>query len=134
MYDYLENEKEDILNFLDENVDLERDFSDGEGFLYVDSLGEFLEDSLWLEDSVTGNASGSYTFDTEKAKEYVEDNKDLLEKAYQEFEGDLGKDYINDNYEIMDITIRCYLLYQAIDAALEEVKKGWKALGDNYIA
>lgn len=134
MYDYLENEKEDILNFLDENVDLERDFSDGKGFLYVDSLGEFLEDSLWLEDSVTGNASGSYTFDTEKAKEYVEDNKDLLEKAYQEFEGDLGKDYINDNYEIMDITIRCYLLDRAIDAALEEVKKGWEALGDNYIA
>lgn len=134
MYNYLENEKEDILNFLDENVDLERDFSDGEGLLYVDSLRESLEDSLWIEDSVTGNASGSYTFDSEKAREYVEDNKDLLEKAYKELESDLGKDYINNNYEIMDITIRCYLLYQAIDAALEEVKKGWKALGDNYIA
>lgn len=134
MYDYLENEKEDILNFLDENVDLERDFSDGKGLLYVDSLRESLEDSLWIEDSVTGNASGSYTFDSEKAREYVEDNKDLLEEAYKELESDLGKDYINDNYEIMDITIRCYLLYQAIDAALEEVKKGWKALGDNYIA
>ena len=134
MYDYLENEKEDVLNFLDENVDLERDFSDGEGYLYVDSLREFLENSLWLEDSVTGNASGSYTFNREEARGYVEDNKELLKEAYQELEGDLSEDYINSDYEKMDVTIRCCLLDQAIEAALEEVKKGWEALGINYIA
>lgn len=62
MYDYRENVKQDVLEYIEENA----------GYLKAsnkDELEEELYDSLWTTDSVTGNASGSYTFNTYKAEE-----------------------------------------------------------------
>ena len=39
---------------------------------------------MWNADSVTGNASGSYTFSRARAKEYVLGSTDLLKEAYEE--------------------------------------------------
>jgi hypothetical protein len=68
---------------------------------------------------VTGNASGSYTFNTYEAEENICHNLDLLEEALDEFGS--GHGYLLDNgAEAADVTIRCYLLGPAISEALDE--------------
>ena len=118
-YDYLENIKEDIENYIEEHRE-ELDFSDR------DELEQGLNDSLWIEDSVTGNASGSYTFNSYKAQEYVSDNLDLLNDACEEFgvDGDtIGTKFLAGEWEWMDVTIRCYLLGQAIREVLDDIEE-----------
>ena len=80
-----------------------------------------LQDDLWAEDSVTGNASGSYTFDSYEAEENLCHNLELLGEALSEF--GCEADYMQENgAEACDVTIRCYLLGRAISAALDEIE------------
>lgn len=112
-YNYLQAMTSDILDYIKENIDL-NDFSDRE------ELEEKLNDDLWTEDSVTGNASGSYTFNAYQAEEYVAHNLDLFGEALDEFGCDDIRKYL-DSPESADVTIRCYLLGQAIAEALDEL-------------
>lgn len=57
-YNYLEAVKEDVKEFIRTEIDFHEWNGNREG------LEEYLNDTLWTEDSVTGNASGSYTFNT----------------------------------------------------------------------
>lgn len=107
-YNYLEEMVEDIKNYIAEN-DLPPD---------REELEERLNEDLWTEDCVTGNASGSYTFNAWKAEEYLCHNLDLLKEACEEF----GTTPDLSNPEAMDVTIRCYLLPQAIAIALDEME------------
>ena len=120
-YNYLEAMKEDVKEYVKNDAELTI-----EDLLYNRSnLEEKLHDDLWTEDSVTGNASGSYTFNREQAKEYVLDNMDLLQEMCSEFGTDaktIGQKFLDDEWEWMDVSIRCYLLGQAISEALEEVE------------
>lgn len=116
-YNYLEHvtsdAKEAILEYLDE-----WDFTDrGE-------LEQVANDELWNDDGVTGNASGSYYCNAWKAEEALCHNWDLLAEAISEFGGDT--DILQQGAEICDVTIRCYLLGQAIGAALDELEEEWK--------
>ena len=79
-----------------------------------------LNDDLWATDSVTGNASGSYTFNAYQAEEYISHNLDILAEALTEFGSDT--DYLRRGAEYCDVTIRCYLLNQAIAIALDELE------------
>lgn len=110
-YDYLKNETEDIKEYIKENIDLE-DYTREE-------LEEKLYEDLWIEDSVTGNASGSYTFNNWEAEEFLCHNMDLVQEAYEEF-GYNGVP-LDAGAEAMDVTVRCYLLGQAIGEALDEL-------------
>ena len=113
-YNYLEAVTADVLNYIDENnitVTSEN----------RDEIEQQLNDDLWTVDSVTGNASGSYTFSTWQAEENICHNLDLLAEACEEFGSDAAK-LLNDGAEACDVTIRCYLLGQAISAALDEVE------------
>ena len=56
-YNYLENVTADAKQAILENLNY-WDFTDRE------ELEEIANDSLWADDSVTGNASGSYMFST----------------------------------------------------------------------
>ena len=105
-YNYYESVKEDIKEYL-RNTD-ERD----EQTLY---------DEMFLDDSVTGNGSGSYTFSTYQAEENLCHNMDLLQEALEEF--GCGIDYLEKGAEACDVTIRCYLLGQLLGEALEEIKE-----------
>lgn len=109
-YNYLENITEDVKEYIKENYNMEE----------LDTINrDNLYDKLWIADSVTGNASGSYTCNTWKAEEYIAHNWDLIEKAFDAFgcdAADLGR-----GAEYIDVTIRCYLLDQAIDAAIKEL-------------
>lgn len=112
-YDYREAVKNDVLEYIANEID----FLDYES---MEDLEEFLNNELWTEDSVTGNASGSYTFNTWEAEENICHNLDLLGEALEEFGS--GASYLIDNgAEAADVTIRCYLLGECIAAALEEV-------------
>ena len=70
--------KSDIIDYVRNDVNTD-EFSSRE------ELEESLYDDLWTVDSVTGNASGSYTFNRAEAEEYVNDNSDLLREAISEF-------------------------------------------------
>lgn len=117
MYNYLEAMKSDIKDYIKNEVNTSN-YSDRE------ELENDLNDILWNEDSVTGNASGSYTFNRAEAAEYVNDNIELLSEACAEFCVDnetIGEKFLNEDWEYFDVTIRCYLLNQAISEALDEI-------------
>ena len=110
MYNYLENVKEDVRMYIDENIDL-KEYTQEE-------LEEYLNETLFVEDSVTGNASGSYTFNAYEAEENLCHNMELLQEALEEF--GCGTEYLEKGAEACDVTIRCYLLGRAIAEVLEE--------------
>ena len=112
-YNYLEAMEEDVLRYIRDEIDLSE-------FDSLEELEEKLNNDLWTVDSVTGNGSGSYTFNRYQAEEYICHNLDLLAEALEEFGG--GADVLKDGPEAADVTIRCYLLGQAIAEALEEIE------------
>lgn len=86
-----------------------------------EGLEEYLNDQLWVDDQVTGNASGSYTFCTWEAEENLCHNMDLLAEACDEFGQDVGE-AVKRGAEYCDVTIRCYLLGGAIAEAIDELE------------
>jgi hypothetical protein len=116
-YDYMAAMKEDIKEYIRDNYTTEEI---AERLENRAEWEETLNDDLWTVDSVTGNASGSYTFCTYTAEEYIAHNLDLLAEALHEFCD--TTDYLEKGAEACDVTIRCYLLYQAIGNALDEIE------------
>lgn len=121
-YNYFEAVKADVKEWIEYNMDLEHDIMTGT-FEDIEDVAEYLNDTLWTEDSVTGNASGSYTFNTWEAEENLCHNMDLLEEVAEDFGIDpvikAGYEY---GAEWWDVTIRCYYLGQAIAEVLEEIE------------
>ena len=115
-YNYLEAVTDDVREYIRDEVDLSEWKGDR------DCLEEKLNDELWTADSVTGNASGSYYCNAWKAEEALSHNWDLLDEALKEF-GQDGTDVLKQGAEAMDVTIRCYLLGQAIAEALDELEE-----------
>lgn len=116
-YNYLEAMKHDVKEYIEENINVA-------DYEIKKDLEEYLNDTLWAEDSVTGNASGSYTFNRTTAKKYIDENKDLVNDMTEEFDckEKVANWWIEDNYEAIDVSIRCYLLGQAISEVLEEIE------------
>lgn len=122
MYNYYEAVKADILDYIRDEINL-ADYDD------LDDLAEELNDDLWITDSVTGNASGSYTFNSYTAKEYVFDNMDLVEEMASGFGvdlSDIGRHFLQEDWEWFDVSIRCYVLGSCIYNALEEIREEWE--------
>lgn len=117
-YNYLEAVTNDAKQAILENLKY-WEFSDR------DELEEKANEELWVDDSVTGNASGSYTFNTWQAEENLCHNMNELEKACDEFGQDIGE-AVKQGAEYCDVTIRCYLLSQAISAAIDELEEEGK--------
>lgn len=116
-YDYLSAVESDVREYIENNVNF-HDYSD------LDEMKEDLNEKLFVEDSVTGNASGSYTFNNWKAEEYLCHNLDLLAEANEEFGG--SSDILSDGAEMCDVTIRCYLLGQAIENVAPDMWQDWE--------
>lgn len=120
MYDYLEQVTADVRDYVEQEIDLTEWAGDRDG------LEEKLNDDLWTCDSVTGNASGSYTFNRVQAQIYVLDGMDELQEAVNEFGIDsetIGGKFLESDWEYFDVTIRCYLLGQAIAAVLDDLEE-----------
>ena len=108
-YDYegavLEDVKEAILEGLNEGLYV--DFDE------LEDAQDAIQEDLWASDGVTGNASGSYTFNTRKAELFLVGNSNLYDEALEEFGGEY-----DSSPEARDVTIRCHLLSSAIQEAL----------------
>lgn len=116
MYDYREAMTEDVKEWIKENIDLTEWTEDREG------LEQQLNNDLWTEDSITGNASGSYYCNSYKAEESIAHNWDLLNEALDEF-GQNDINVIKKGAEWADVTIRCYLLWSVISEVLDELEE-----------
>lgn len=117
-YSYPENVKNDIKEYINDELDT------GTFGLLVQGDEDTIEDirdTLFNEDSVTGNMSGSYTMNTRKAEENLVGNWDLLEEAINEF--DLHVNPIKKGAEWCDSLIRCYLVDWCFSEALKEITK-----------
>lgn len=112
-YDYLENVKEDVRNYIEENKIVVTGSNREE-------VEQELNDTLFVNDGVTGNASGSYTFSAWQAEENLCHNFELLTDALEESGYDLS--YLKKGAESCDVIIRCYLLGQAISEVLDEME------------
>ena len=105
-YDYYESIKEDILNYYTDEQ-LQKDYNE-------------LYDEMFNDDSITGNASGSYTFNAYEAEENLCHNMDLLKEACEMFGCDVSEE-IERGPETCDVTIRCYLLGQVLQDIKNEI-------------
>ena len=112
-YNYFEAVKADVLDYINEH-DVKVTTSNR------DEIEQSLYDELFISDSVTGNASGSYTFNTWQAEENLCHNLDLLKEACEEFGSDCN---ILESAEGCDVTIRCYLLGQVLGEVLDELEE-----------
>lgn len=118
-YDYNAAVREDVLEAIRNNYTPEEIC---EALQDRDEFAEKLHDDLWIDDSVTGNASGSYYCNAWKAEEAIAHNLELLGEALQVF--CCGPEYLMEHgAEAADVTIRCYLLDPAISDALDELEK-----------
>ena len=113
-YDYYKNVREDVKQRLNEWLD----FNKINSYSDIDEVINAVYDDFFNSDSVTGNGSGSYTFNSWAAEENLCHNMDLLKEALDELGGDLN-DYI-DSAEACDVTIRCYVLDQLVGEVVKE--------------
>lgn len=123
-YDYRRAITDEIKDWIVNDTDLMEE--DGSS-IYDDDIANWIYDEVWNEDSITGN--GLCYHDTEdKCSEYVCHNFDLLYEAAREFCIDDDINILIRHYEdkslarYFDTTIRCYLLGECIEKALEELK------------
>ena len=112
-YNYLEQVTSDAKEVILERMG-EWDFNDR------DELEQIANDELWTDDSVTGNASGSYYCNAWKAEEALCHNWDLLEEITAE--GGLDEKDYSHGPEWLDVAIRCWLLGAAINRAIDELE------------
>lgn len=115
-YNYRQEVYEDIIDAVKDGYTAE-DFSG----MSKDEIREKLYDELWIDDGVTGNASGSYFFNSYKAEEAICHNLELLADAMDEFGRNM--DVIKDGAEACDVTIRCYVLGEVLDEAIDELEE-----------
>ena len=115
--DYIEEVKEDVINYILENYE--------EG----DTINQVrLYDDCFLDDSVTGNASGSYYCNSYKAFEALGNN---IEELVEEIESTFGEIPNEEryNWEFIDVSVRCAVLSEAIAEARTYLEES----GHNYI-
>lgn len=114
---YAEDYREEVLNDI-------KAYIDDQGQWYVENDKDFDEfyDDLWTVDSVTGNGSGSYYFNSAKARNAVSEFifTDEFKDMCDEWCLDVAK-LINDGPEAIDVTIRCYTL----DSVRDDAEQYW---------
>ena len=120
LYDYkqavYDDSKDAILYMMEESPYKE----EIEDIMERDNLVEYFYDKLWLSDNVTGNASGSYTFNRFLAESYLCHNLDLREEAMEGFGVPATTQGLLDP-EACDVTIRCHLLGEAVGRIVDEL-------------
>lgn len=120
MYNYKEAIRADVKNWIDDNHEELKGMSQ-------ELVEDFLYDTLWVDDSVTGNASGSYTMSKYEARENFFgdcDSEEYLDQMTDEgftSREAIGKAICESNWEWLDVSIRCWLLGEAIASVVDEM-------------
>lgn len=132
-YDYKEMVKNDILEMLKENYINDEIFD----YIYKDENNYFVEfnehftkkiiEEAQENDYITGNRSGSYTFNRATAREYVlSDGIDILDSMRAEGlidEGIIGDYFLDENWEAMDVNIRWYCCIEVTEDAVNDFEQ-----------
>ncbi len=105
VYNYENEVRNDVIEYGNEWLSYNNETVTEEN---IDEIRDRLYEAMWMSDSVTGNGSGSYTFNRWVAEENLCHNMDLFLEAVEEFGSDLSS-LIEEGAEVMDVTIRCYL-------------------------
>lgn len=116
---YFEQVKADVNEYMEDN-EYYFNLSD---YADVDEFQDRIYESMFVADSVTGNGSGSYTFNREEAKKYVLADIDTVKEALSEFcvsAEEVGNKFLEEDWEYLDVTARCYILGQAVGAWIDE--------------
>ena len=120
MYNYREAVKEDVKDWMDENHEpgasreLEFDY---------DTVFE----GCWVDDGVTGNGSGSYTFSRLEARKNFFEDDDSEDYVHQMVQvgfctaEDVGQHMASGDWEWLDVCIRCYLLGEVVQEVIDEI-------------
>lgn len=117
-YDYRQAMREDINDAIDEKEKwIGKKIT--EAYEDADEAFDQLYDDMWVDDSVTGNASGSYWCNTYNAEEALSHNLGWLKEAMSEF-GCEDVNALEKGAEWCDVTIRCYLLGEVLREVLQE--------------
>lgn len=118
MYNYREAVTSDLLDWMEENRELWADMERYEAY-------EKIYDLVWVDDSVTGNASGSYTFNRYQARENFfgdDDSEAYLDALVDEGlldHAQIGKWVAEENWETIDVCIRCHLVGECLEEVLD---------------
>lgn len=149
-YDYQENVKEDVKGYLEDNppdvkgfvdcIDWEEVSGNGDHRYFFEdlyNLKEELNDKLFIEDSVTGNGSGSYTFNSCEAKDYVLSGgsqilREAVDEGYLTAES-FANYFLDENWEALDVICRCYVLNSAINEAVDEWAENYAENHQDYL-
>lgn len=126
-YDYREETAENIRKWLEDN----RENIPEEEKESEDTLTEYLNDELRTEDSITWNGSWSYTFNSFKAKQYLEENEELLNETINEFCINMWEHW--NDYEYLDVSIRCFILSECINRVIENCTRTCDNCGKIFI-
>lgn len=115
--EYADKVREDAQNAIDENI-----------AHYTEEELKDIADTLWVDDSVTGNGSGSYTFNAAEAAEnvggwiFADDARDAFaEWGYTEIP-------ISKGAEWLDVSARCWWLMRLADELQEYADNARAAL------
>lgn len=122
-YNYYLAMENDIQEYIKENYTTQEQLEKLED---REEWREELEENCWIVDSITGNGSGSYTFNRYRAKEYVIENLDLLRDSLECYDVDpktIGDKFLDEDWEYFDVTIRCYMLGHMIENVLDNVEE-----------
>lgn len=122
IYDYRRHEAADIEDWIEDSL--------GQHDLALLLAGDpqtvnATDVALWSDDAVTGNGSGSYTFDRLKAERYLYGNWELLADASQEFD---VHDVLDKGAEYCDVLVRTYLFQDCYEQALSNLREKYKAV------
>ena len=112
-YDYDQAVYDDVWSWVKEKLD-----NDELPHLTKDELKEWLEEELFTNDNVTGNGSGSYTFNRYTAEKYICHNIEYIFDKIKEI-GHIDDENFIDPEEL-DVIMRCALLNEAIDKVVED--------------
>ena len=119
MYNYKEQVRADVREWIDDNKE------QIEGLDRHDAY-EVIYDSCWVDNSVTGNASGSYTYSRWEARQNFFNDEDSDEYIDQMIEDgftcreSVGRAVQESQWELLDVSIRCWLLCDAVSDVLDE--------------
>lgn len=116
VYNYENEVRNDVINYGNEWLSYNNETVTENN---IDDIRDRLYEAMWTSDSVTGNGSGSYTFNRWIAEENLCHNMDLFLEAAKEFSSDIAS-LMEEGAEAMDVTIRCYLFSQFLDEFLDE--------------
>ena len=119
MYNYKEQIRADVREWIEDNREQINGLDRHDAY-------EVVYDTCWVSDSVTGNASGSYTFSRYEArKNFFEDDdtdeyiNQMIEDGFTTRES-VGRAVQESQWELLDVTIRCWLLCDAVSDVLDE--------------